>query len=136
MPNLLADLKEDHKLILDILNEVKKLGVATATGQEKLLSAKALLLSHVQKEDEQFYPALHQAAEQNEGLKRTLKYFSDDMEQVSRKAMDLFTKYAGGGSAEEFSGEIKILYVTLKDRIRTEEEVLFRKYEQLGRPTG
>ncbi len=136
MPRLLADLKEDHASILKILNEVKTLGIGSKAGQEKLLSAKTLLLSHIQKEDQHFYPVLHRAAEQNDGLKRTLMYFSDDMENVSRKAMDLFNKYAGGGSAEEFSGEITILYMTLKDRIRTEEEVLFRKYEELGRTEG
>jgi hypothetical protein len=133
MPNLLDALKDDHRLILNILDEVKRLGIETSTGREKLLSAKALLLSHMQKEDERFYPVLHQAAEQNDGLKHTLKYFSDDMEQVSRKAFDLFDKYAGGASADEFAGEIKLLYMTLKDRIRTEEEVLFKKYEQIGR---
>ncbi len=133
MPNLLENLKDDHKQILDILSDVKKLGIASRAGREKLLAAKALLLSHIRKEDELFYPALHQAAERNEGLQHTLKYFSDDMEQVSRKALDLFDKYAGGASADEFAGEIKILYMTLKDRIRTEEEILFKKYEQLGR---
>lgn len=132
MPNPLDDLKNDHKLILDILDQVKKLGIGSSIGQEKLLSAKALLLSHIRKEDERFYPPLFHAAEQNDSLKHTLKYFSDDMEQVSRKAMDLFDKYAGGAFADEFAGEIKLLYMMLKDRISTEEEVLFKKYEQIG----
>ncbi len=136
MPSLLENLKHDHKQILDILEQVKKLGIETSTGREKLLSARALLLSHIQKEDERFYPVLYQAAEQNDSLKHTLKYFSDDMEQVSRKAMDLFDKYAGGASSDEFAGEIKLLYMTLKDRIRTEEEVLFKKYEQIGRTSS
>jgi hemerythrin-like domain-containing protein len=132
MSNLIDVLKDDHRQILEILEQVKKLGIETSTGREKLLSAKTLLLSHIRKEDERFYPALSQAAEQNDSLKHTLKYFSDDMEQVSRKAMDLFDKYAGGAFADEFPGEIKLLYMTLKDRIRTEEEVLFKKYEQIG----
>jgi hypothetical protein len=133
MPNLLENLKDDHRQILGILSEVKKLGIGSRAGREKLLAAKALLLSHIRKEDELFYPALHQEAERNDGLKHTLKYFFDDMEQVSRKAMDLFDKYAGDAFADEFAGEIKLLYMMLKDRIRTEEEVLFKKYEQLGR---
>jgi len=130
MPGLIDDLKNDHQLILHILDEVKKFGISGSIGREKLLSAKALLLSHIRKEDELFYPALHQAAEQSSGLRNTLQYFSEDMERVSRTAMDLFDKYAGGDSSEDFSGEITLLYMTLKDRIRTEEDVLFRKFEQ------
>jgi hypothetical protein len=50
------------------------------------------------------------------------------MEAVSRKALVLFDKYAEGGDEAEFAGEIKLLYVTLKDRILTEEATLFGKF--------
>jgi len=53
------------------------------------------------------------------------------MEAVSRKARGLFDKYAEGGDEAEFAGEIKLLYVTLKDRILTEEETLFGKFPGL-----
>ncbi len=131
MTDLLDDLKDDHKLILEILDQVKALGIATATGREKLLSARDVLLSHMEKEDQLFYPALREAAKQNDDLGRVLSYFSEDMDRVSLKAMDVFNKYSGGASAEDFPGEITLLYITLKDRIRTEEEILFRRYEQL-----
>jgi hypothetical protein len=50
------------------------------------------------------------------------------MEDVSKKAVRLFDTYAQGGDEAEFSGDIKFLYVTLKDRIRIEEETLFEKF--------
>jgi iron-sulfur cluster repair protein YtfE (RIC family) len=128
--SLLEELKQDHKIMLDILDDVKKLGVASKSGQEKLLAAKAILLSHMQKEDQEFYPALKKAAEHNDDLKRTLNYFAEDMDVVSKKAMHVFDKYSRKASAAESTADITLLYMTLKDRIRTEEEILFKKFEK------
>ena len=132
MPNLIAELKKEHKIILDILNEVKAAGITTKSGQQKLLSARDLLLSHMHKEDERYYPALKKAAENNKDLRIMLDYFVKDMEVVSRKAMQFFNKYSQGGNEAEFAGEFKILYMTLKDRIHTEEATLFEKFNQLS----
>jgi len=114
--------------MLDILDQVRLMGISSATGQEKFLSIRDLLISHMKKEDEHYYPALMREAEQNDALKLTLDYFARDMEAVSRKAMQLFDKYAQGGAETEFSGDVKLLYMLLRDRIRIEEDTLFKKY--------
>jgi len=132
MTNLIEELKEEHKIILDILNQVKTLGISSKTGQEKLLSARDLLISHMNKEDERYYPALTRAAANNKDLKITLDYFIKDMEVVSKNAMDLFKKYSQGGDEAEFAGDVKLLYMTLKDRIRIEEDTLFKKFNQIS----
>jgi hemerythrin superfamily protein len=132
MSNLIEELKNEHKIILDILDQVKTLGIASKTGQEKLLSARELLIAHMQKEDEQYYSTLKRAAENDDRLKTTLDYFVKDMENVSRKATQLFTKYSKGGDEAEFAGDVKLLYLTLKDRIRTEEETLFQRFHHLS----
>lgn len=132
MTNLIEELKKEHKIILDILNQVKTLGISSKTGQEKLLSARDLLISHMNKEDEKYYPALTRAAANNKDLKITLDYFIRDMEVVSKNAMDLFKKYSQGGDEAEFAGDVKLLYMTLKDRIRIEEETLFKKFSQIS----
>ncbi len=131
MSNLIEELKIEHKTILDVLDEVKKLGISSKSGREKLLSARDLLTAHMTKEDEQYYPKLRQAAENNKDLKVTLDYFVSDMESVSKKAMQVFDKYSRGGNEAEFSGEIKMLYVLLKDRILTEENTLFMKFSDV-----
>jgi hypothetical protein len=130
MSRLLEELKEEHRQLLEILDEVKGLGIASSMGRERLLAAKALLLGHIGKEDREFYPSLKCASEGNDDLKRTLLYFAQDMEVVSRKAMDVLDRYARDLITGEFSGDLTVLYMTLKDRIRTEETILFRKYEQ------
>jgi iron-sulfur cluster repair protein YtfE (RIC family) len=132
MTGLMEELKNEHVLLLGILDEVKALGISSPAGRKRLLSAKDLLLSHITKEDERFYPALKKAAENNAELRRTLEYFAADMETVTKKAEKFFQKYAHGGSETEFGGDLKILYVTLKDRIRVEEEIIFAKHEQLA----
>jgi hypothetical protein len=111
---------------------VKTLGISSASGQEKLLSAKDLLIAHMKKEDEQYYPALKRAAENNKDLVIMLDYFVKNMEAVSKKAMCLFDKYSQGGNEADFAGDVTLLYMTLKDRIRTEEHTLFEKFNQLN----
>jgi len=133
MSDLIKELKNEHKIILKVLDEVKTLGIASASGQEKLLSAKDLLIAHMKKEDEQYYPALKRAAENNKDLTILLDYFIKDMEDVSKKAMCLFDKYSQGGDEADFAGDVTLLYMTLKDRIRTEEHTLFEKFSQLNK---
>lgn len=128
MSGLLEELKNEHRIMLDILDQVRQLGISSKTGQDKFLSIRDLLISHMRKEDERYYPALKQAAENNEALKLTLDYFARDMKVVSRRAMQVFDKYAQGGTDAEFTGDLTLLYMTLKDRIRIEEENLFKKY--------
>jgi len=133
MSDLIEELKIEHKIILEILDQVKTLGISSASGQEKLLSAKDLLIAHMKKEDEQYYPALKRAAENNKDLTILLDYFIKDMEDVSKKAMCLFDKYSQGGDEADFAGDVKLLYMMLKDRIRTEEKTLFVKFSQLNK---
>jgi len=128
MNDLILELKNEHAAILGILDQARALGISTPAGQDKLLAARDLLLAHVRKEDEHYYPGLRKAAETRSDLKVTLDYFVADMERVSAKALQVFDRFARGGDEAAFGGEIKILYVLLRDRIRTEEETLFRKF--------
>ncbi len=133
MTSLVEDLISEHKMILAILNEVKSLGISSKSGHQKFLSARDLLISHIDKEDKQYYPALRRAAENNKELKITLDYFVKDMEVVSARALHLFNKYAQGGDESDFAGDLKLLYITLKDRIHTEENTLFKKFIPLAK---
>lgn len=128
MKELIDELKSEHKTILGLLGQIKTLGISSRAGREKLLAARDLLLAHMRKEDENYYSEMRKAAESRGELKAVMEYFISDMEAVSKKALQLFDKYAQGGDEAEFSGEVKILYVTLKDRIQTEETTLFAKF--------
>ncbi len=131
MSNLIEELKDEHRSILEMLDQVKTAGISSRSGREKLLSARDLLKAHMTKEDEQYYPSLRRAAADNKELKVMLDYFVRDMENVSKKAMLVFDKYSQSGDEAEFAGEITMLYMMLKDRIRTEEKTLFAKFSDV-----
>ena len=52
MSALIEELKREHTKIIDMLNEVKELGILSKEGQARLMSAKKCLVEHLKKEDE------------------------------------------------------------------------------------
>jgi hypothetical protein len=129
MSVLIEELKKDHIEIVDLLKEVKELGILSKEGQAKLLSAKAHLLKHLNKEDEQLYPVLRKKAEKNEQLKDALDLCVIDMENVSSIVQEFFDKYSRGVSGKELQEEFEKLFVALDKRVRNEEAILYDEYE-------
>ncbi len=129
MTVLIEELKKDHSEIVAILNEVKELGILSKEGQAKLLSAKAHLLTHLNKEDEQLYPVLRKKAEKNKQLQDALDLCVIDMENVSRVVQEFFDKYSRGVSGKELQKEFENLFVALDKRVRNEEDILYDEYE-------
>lgn len=132
MSQLIEELKIDHTAIVNVLDEISKLGISSKEGQRKLLDAKQGLLAHLKKEDDQLYPVLKSAAEKNPALKQTLEIFAKDMAGISTAAIDFFGKYSSGGSGLEFAKDIGNLFTTLKSRIRKEEDILYKEYDRLN----
>ena len=129
MSVLIEELKKDHSEIVDLLKEVKELGILSKEGQAKLLSAKAHLLTHLNKEDEQLYPVLRKKAEKNKQLEDALDLCVIDMENVSRVVQEFFDKYSRGVSGKELQKEFEDLFVALDKRVRNEEDILYDEYE-------
>jgi iron-sulfur cluster repair protein YtfE (RIC family) len=129
MSALIEELKKDHSEIVAILKEVKELGILSKEGQAKLLSAKAHLLKHLNKEDEQLYPVLRKKAEKNKQLQDALDLCVMDMENVSRVVQEFFDKYSRGVSGKELQKEFENLFAALDKRVRNEEDILYDEYE-------
>ncbi len=132
MSTLIAELKNDHAAIAGVLRKVKELGVTSEEGQKLLADAKAGFLAHLKKEDEQLYPTLHSAAENNPSLQSTLKTFASEMDVISGEVTEFFEKYGAGSSGFEFAKDFGHLYTALGARINKEEMVLYKKFEELG----
>ena len=62
MSRLVSQLKNDHKVLVEVLAKVKELGIGTKEGQGKLSAAKAGLLAHLKKEDAELYPVQKKAS--------------------------------------------------------------------------
>lgn len=131
MSKLVDELKKEHSEIAGLLGKVNSLGITTPEAQKLLLSAKQSLLAHLSKEDKFLYPVLRKEAESNEGLKRTLDVFAQDLESISQVALDFFEKYAQGGSGFEFGKDFGRLFSNLSTRIMKEEKILYQKFDDI-----
>ena len=131
MSAFIETLKEEHLLIISTLEEVKHLKADTKDGQNKLLEAKDLLLSHIKREDAEFYPPIFMAAEKNKYLKQTLHMFADDMSAISHFVFDFYEQYDMLKTDPDFSNKFEDLLTLLSTRVEREERILFPRYEDL-----
>ncbi len=134
MSYLIEDLKKEHNLIIGILNEVKKIGIGSQEAGDKLLSAKKGFLGHLKKEDDNLYPVLKKAAESDEKLKRELTVLKEDLQEISKFALDFFEKYSKGSALSlDFARDFGQLFAKLGARIKKEENILYEAYDRLTR---
>jgi CRP-like cAMP-binding protein len=132
MSALIREFKKEHSEILAVLNEVEGFDILSKEGQAKLMSVKMILLEHLKKEDVKFYPVLYKVAEHNNNLKNILDLFVMDVENVSRVALEFFDKYYRGVLGKKSQEEFESLFVTLRNRIRNEEDLLYKEYEKIN----
>jgi len=55
-----------------------------------------------------------------------------DMEDVSRVALEFFDKYSRGVLGKELQGEFERLIVALRNRIKNEEDILYKEYDKIN----
>jgi len=133
MTKLIEELKKEHSEIVAALNEVKKLGILSKEGQDKLMSVQTSLRAHLEMEDDQLYPILRKQAEHNKDLKNTLDLFEMDMENVSTIVREFFDKYSEEFSGEELPEDFENLFAALSKRISNEEASLYEEYEYMNK---
>lgn len=131
MSTLIDELKREHKAIVAALGQVKRLGIGSREGQDTLMSARNLLLDHLQKEDERIYPMLRRAAQRDDDLRQTLEFYATNMSEITEAALHFFDKYANGGSGIEFGQDFGALYSALSLRVAKEEAAIYKRYEEL-----
>ncbi len=133
MTILIEELKKEHSEIIATLNEVKKLGILSTEGQDKLMSLESSLLAHLEMEDDQLYTALRKEAVHNKNLKNILDLFEMDMENVSKIVREFFDKYSEELSGKELPEDFENLLAALSKRISNEEETLYEEYEYMNK---
>ena len=132
MSILIEELKKEHSGIIATLNEVKKLGILSKEGQDKLKSLESSLLAHLEMEDDQLYLDLRKEAVHSKNLKNTLDLFEMDMEGVSTIVREFFDKYSEEFSGEELQEDFENLFASLSKRISNEEAALYEEYEHMN----
>jgi len=131
MSELITELKAEHLEIISALNKVNEVGINSQEGQAKLWHAKPLILTHLKKEKEKFFPFFREKVEKNKELKKTLELSANKLENVTIDAHRFFDKYPERDSNITFIGEFIAFFTALKARIQDEEEFLFREYEKI-----
>jgi len=131
MASLTDKLRREHSAIVEVLNKVSELGIGNKEGVAVLLGAKQLILNHLAREDRELYPALHLAATNNAELRKTIEYFTHDMQAVSRTVLDFFAKYEKGGSGLTFGSDFGKLMAQFTARLHREETRLYILFEKI-----
>ena len=132
--SLVEELKQQHKIILDKLDQVRSIGSSTAESLKILEEVKSTLFSHIKKEDELLYPALNQAAATDPSLKAYLEMYAMDMQEVSTEVLDFYGKHTGPAAKPghpDFIYDFERVLYNLQRRIKNEENSLYVKFSKL-----
>ena len=129
--NLIEELIAEHKQIVEMLKQVKAIGVINDESRKILIVAKKNLLTHLKNEDMKFYPCMHKAAEHNRDLKILLDIFARDMDSTSDDIMSFYDIHFGPDAdkyKDFFAMEFGAFSTRLFMRIKYEEIRLYPEY--------
>ena len=128
MADILDQLKEEHDRLIEAFKEIRDMGSLTQEAQARLFRARDLLLSHIEREDKELYPALRQVAERDAEVKALLDQLEGEMGDVSKAVSLFFTTHRLEGGPVMFKGSVASLCTTVLDRIQKEERLLLPAY--------
>lgn len=132
MSALTDDLKKEHSAVKDLIEKIRKMEIGSPEQIESLKKIKDALLAHLKKEDEHLYPVLKKKMAEDKRLASTVEWFINDMDKVSKEALDFFEKYTKEGSdLSSFPADFGKFVALLSDRIRKEETTLYPAYDKV-----
>lgn len=129
--DLVQKLKIEHEMILAKLNELSHVNIILPEGHQKVIALKELFMSHLQEEDDAFYPRLREACQKDPKLNELVGLFEDNMQEISHFAMEFFNKYLKGAVEFEFKRDFNHLLNVFQTRIKREETLLYPEYEKI-----
>ncbi|MDR4496955.1 MAG: hemerythrin domain-containing protein [Candidatus Scalindua sp.] len=130
---MIEEFKREHSEIVAALNRVKELGIQSRDGRAELSSVKAILLEHLENEDERLYPFLRKEAEKKKELKNILDLFALEMEDVTKAVTEFFHRFSRGEILDEkLEEEFENIAAALVKRIKNEESILYDEYEYIN----
>ncbi len=132
MADLIDSLEQQHKEIIEKLEEIKVQTLSSNEKMQKLYEAKNTFLRHLSLEDAKLYPVLTKASERNSSLKRTLEIFAGEMKEITDKVVCFFDNLENLKLDKiDFAKEYGKFYALLKQRIRREENILYEEYKKV-----
>ena len=125
---LVKELNRDHRAILGTVAKIADIGALTPETRTLLRETKERLISHLGKEEREFYPAMRKLAETSPGIEAKLKIMNQEMESIAAAAMRFLDEYATGGNADAFPDDFAKFRRALSERIQREEFALYSHF--------
>ncbi len=143
MSYLVTELKADHVTLKQILKEAGDLTKSALERVEILSRAKVALLSHLDKENREFYPPLKSVAAHDKETAAILDVFAKDMEAITPQALAFFDQYSNVKVvarkikedvhyAIQFGADLERLITLLGLRIGREERSLYPHFDRVA----
>jgi hemerythrin-like domain-containing protein len=124
----IALLKQDHKLVKDLLEELVGTTTRAVKKRADLLQAiQQNLKAHTTIEEEIFYPAFKEAGKKEEAT----MYYEALEEHRAAEDLVLPDLLATDAGTEQFSGRAKVLKELIEHHIEEEEDEMFKDAKKL-----
>ncbi len=122
---LLDELQREHVAIKAAFEAIRREGIGSKEGQKTFWMVEKLLVTHLEKEDEQVYPALNIRARKDTGLQELLKKSSWEMRHIKQRFQDLSNRLVTDLEDEDIEQEFNQIHETLTERMKMEESHLY-----------
>jgi iron-sulfur cluster repair protein YtfE (RIC family) len=128
---LIDELKSEHRALLAQLDAAREVNLDAVAFKRAAVRSKALLLAHLGKEEQRFYPAIEKAALTDARLNAILSLFRDDLNSVGTLANAFFARLDSAPDGEDLAQAFSELAAKLRSRIAKEENLLYPEFERL-----
>ena len=131
LDSLLQELTQEHERIGAHLRNVYTLGASSPQARKELRTVRDLLMLHFQRENEEFFPRLRQAAARDKVLKSHLDAFEAENQVIADAMLQFFSTYDSADvSSFHFARDFGALWALITSRMRREENRLFPAYRK------
>ena len=132
--NLVKELKEEHKELFSLYKEILK--YAKKRKYKKVLddlnSFSLEYQTHIQMEEQYFYPYVFKKYENNPNLYSMLKKKQEEMQGITKVLINFLNKYSTVDKIEkkyyDFMKELEKIGEVLTERVHFEEHDMYRLY--------
>jgi len=122
---LVPSLLHEHARMREQLEEVRRSGIASGEGQQKLRQVRHLIVEHLRREDAELYPALRECAD----TQKLANDYANEMQELSREILAFFDGMEGERDNLVFARGFGHLMGTLNKRWTREEVRLYPAYD-------
>jgi hemerythrin superfamily protein len=134
MSDFINELKREHSQIRSSLQKISIMDLHSKKARKKLMEMKALLTSHIQKEDEEIYPKLKEVSSNDAQLMNVLNYLEKEIRLISQFVSIFFDRVPDNKASQSLNREFSLISSTLIIRMDQEEEIFFPEYEKISGP--